>query len=90
MADAQQPQHDRPEEEMRQKVREMIQGITVCMFVTVDEDGSLRSRPMRAQVQPDRDGRTLWFYSKSSSPKNEEIGHDGRVLLAYADPGSQD
>lgn len=77
-------------DEMRQKVREMIKDVAVCMFVTVDEDGRLRSRPMRAQVQPDSDGKTFWFFTQADTPKTDEIGHDGRVLLGYSNPSSQD
>jgi general stress protein 26 len=77
------------EDEMRVKIRDMITEIGTSMFVTVDEDGSLRSRPMRLQAV-DPDGVTLWFFSPTGSEKNDQIGHDGRVLLGFSNPSSQD
>jgi general stress protein 26 len=72
-------------DEARTRIREMIKSIATCMFVTTDEDGRMRSRPMYAQSL--EDGRdVVWFFTKAGSPKNDEIGHDGRVLLAFARP----
>lgn len=80
---------DRNEDEMRMKVREMISGIGVAIFTTIDGEGRLRGRPMRTQ-KPDQDGRTLWFFTRKDSPKIEELAGDSRVLLGYSDPKSQD
>ncbi|HWX49826.1 MAG TPA: pyridoxamine 5'-phosphate oxidase family protein [Roseomonas sp.] len=80
---------DRNEDEMRMKVREMISGIATATFVTIDERGRLRGRPMRTQ-KPDPDGHTLWFFTRKDSPKITELAHDSRVLLGYADTRSQD
>lgn len=78
----------RNEDEARMKIREMIEAIGVSMFVTHDGE-RLRSRPMQHMALDD-DGRTLWFFTKAGSPKAEEIGSDGRVLLGYSAPNSQD
>ena len=72
----------------RDKVWEMIREIEVAMMVTLDEDGHMRGRPMRAVSTQDFAG-TLWFFTDQPSPKTEEIRHDDRVLLSYADPSSQ-
>jgi general stress protein 26 len=63
---------------------ELIRGIKVAMMTTVEQDGSLRSRPMWTHDR-DFDGE-LWFFTKEHSPKVEEVEHDHHVSLAYADP----
>lgn len=78
----------RTDAEARGKVWEMIKDIEVAMMVSLDADGHFRSRPMRAQ-QDSFDG-DLWFFTAADSPKTEELRRDGRVLLAYSDPSSQD
>jgi len=79
----------RTDQAARDKVWEMIGDVAVAIMVTVDEQGRLRGRPMRAVKLKEFDG-TLWFFTSQPSPKTDEIGHDGRVLLAYSDPSSQD
>lgn len=79
----------RNEDELRTKVRDLMQDIGLCMFVTLDEQGRMRSRPM-ALMGLDRDGKTAWFFTDGRTPKAQEIGHDGRVLLAFSSPSQQD
>lgn len=76
----------RSDAEARKKVLDMIQDIEVAMMVTMDEEGRFRSRPMQAAAC-DPDG-VLWFFTLAGSPKTGEVKEDERVLLAYADPGS--
>ena len=73
----------RPEDAMR-KVGLLIRGIKVAMLTTVAPDGGLHSRPMATQ-EVDFDG-SLWFFTKASSPKVDEIRDDADVNLAYASP----
>ncbi|WP_159992896.1 pyridoxamine 5'-phosphate oxidase family protein [Roseomonas sp. 18066] len=80
---------DRNEDEMRVKVREMIAEIGTAIFTTIDEEGRMHGRPMRTQ-KPDKDGRTLWFFTRADSPKIGELAQDDRVLLGYADTSNQD
>src|SRR5690242_16073406 len=54
-----------------EKLRDLIKGIKVAMLTTSEENGRLFSRPMATQEQ-DFDG-DLWFFSKESSPKVEEV-----------------
>ncbi len=70
-----------------EKLRELIKGIRIAMLTTVDQDGSLRSRPMGTQ-QSELDG-DLWFFTSHSSPKVEEIEREHQVNVSYADPGDQ-
>ncbi|MFC3126961.1 pyridoxamine 5'-phosphate oxidase family protein [Pseudoroseomonas globiformis] len=77
------------DDEMRMKVREMISGIGTAIFTTIDGHGRLHGRPMRTQ-KPDEDGVTLWFFTRSDSPKIAELEKDDRVLLGYSDTRSED
>lgn len=73
-----------------QILEEKIAEIRICMLVTSDRDGVLRSRPMATQ-KFDKDhvfeGK-LYFFTKEHSPKSESIEQDQAVNLAYADPDS--
>lgn len=63
-------------------VRELIKGIDTAMFTTISAEG-LVSRPMKTQeVEFDGD---LWFLTKKDTSKFEEILHDPRVNVVYAD-----
>ena len=63
---------------------DLIKGIKVAMMTTVEEDGSLRSRPMWTHDR-DFDGE-LWFFTREHSPTVSEVEHDHHVSLAYSDP----
>ncbi|NKC33121.1 pyridoxamine 5'-phosphate oxidase family protein [Falsiroseomonas selenitidurans] len=78
----------RTDQAARDKVWELIRDIEVATLVTVDAEGHLRGRPMRAVETEQFDG-TLWFFTAAGSPKVEEIRQDERVLLAYAEPSDQ-
>jgi general stress protein 26 len=69
-----------------EKLGELIKEVKMAMLTTIDEDGSLRSRPM-ATSKAKFDGY-LWFFTRGSSPKVEEIDKHVEVNLSYADPGS--
>ena len=65
------------------KVREFILAIRVALLTTVDRDGHFHTRPVQTlEVEADR---TLWFFTDWSSPKVDELHHDVRVSLGYAD-----
>jgi general stress protein 26 len=65
------------------KLGELIRDIRVALLTTVDCDGGLHTRPVQTlQVEADR---TLWFFTDWSSPKVDELHHDVRVSLGYAD-----
>jgi general stress protein 26 len=77
----------RGDAEAQIKVWKMIESVEVAMMVTMDGDGRFRSRPMRAVGR--HEGDTLWFFSQAGAPVTSEARQDERVLLAYADPRSQ-
>lgn len=66
------------------KLREMIKDIKFAMMTSVDDHGSLHSRPMTTQ-QSEFDG-DLWFFTDKSTPKVDEIAREHRVNVSYADP----
>lgn len=68
-----------------EKLAKLIKGIKFAMLTTAEADGSLRSRPMVTQKAA-FDG-TLWFFTRASSHKVEDVRRDRHVNAAYADPG---
>ncbi len=72
------------EKEQISKIREKISAIDIAMLATQDKEGHLRSRPMQT-LKVDADG-TLWFFTKSPSPKSKEIAIHQDVNVSYADP----
>jgi len=71
-----------------EKMQELVKHNAVCMFTTLLEHGYQPTRPMGTQ-QVDEAGH-LWFFSSSESNKNEEIQHDSRVQLYYANAGDSE
>ena len=69
-----------------EKLRKLIKGIDIAMLTTVDEsDSTLRSRPMGTQ-KIEFDGE-LWFFTRASAPKVDEVEREQQVNVSYADPG---
>lgn len=70
------------------QLKDLIEEIKVGMLTTIDQDGTLRSRPL--QTVGVEDG-VLWFFTSQSSPKVAEADAEGgRVNVSYAHPGKQD
>jgi general stress protein 26 len=70
-------------EEGKKKIAELAKGIHIAMMTTVAKDGSMSSRPMAVQDKP-FDG-TLWFLTRNTSEKIDEIADDQHVTLNFAD-----
>ena len=82
-------QHDKNYKELsgqegQEKIAELIKGIHIAMLTTVAKDGTMSSRPMGVQNEP-FDG-TLWFLTRSTSEKVDEIEQDQHVTLSFAEP----
>ncbi len=69
------------------KLGEIIKDIKFAMLTTADEDGTLRSRPMATQNH-EFDG-TLWFFTKTTAPKVDEVDHEHHVNVSYSDTKGQ-
>lgn len=69
-----------------QKVTELIQRIPIALLTTFDHDGNFHTRPLQTlQVEPEG---AFWFFTDWNSHKVDELQHDVRVSLTYADPSS--
>jgi general stress protein 26 len=68
-----------------QHLSELIHDIKVAMMTTVEDDGSLRSRPMWTHEAKTFEGE-LWFFTRQHSHKVDELEHDHHVNLSYAEP----
>ena len=61
-----------------------MKDIKFAMLTTVEEDGSLHSRPMTVmEVEFDGD---LWFFTRVDSPKVWETQQHRKVNVAFSDP----
>ena len=69
------------------KLGEMIKDIKYAMLTTVDESGALRSRPMATQNK-EFEGE-LWFFTKATAPKVEEVEREHHVNVCYTHPDDQ-
>lgn len=78
------------EPEKIEKLGELIADIDIAMLTTVDDDGSLRSRPMRYRQSKDGFDGKLYFFTHASSHKVLEVEKDQRVNAAFANPKNQD
>lgn len=73
--------------EQLDKLWSLMKAVGFAMLVTEDGD-HLRGRPMVANQ--DNFHGTLWFFTRASSHKVDEIKDDARVCVTYAEPSKQD
>ena len=76
--------HELSGQEGLKKIAGLIKGIRICMLSTVDNQGFAVSRPMATQ-DVEFDG-AIWFLTRSTSGKVENIAHNQNVTLDYAEP----
>jgi len=78
-----------PEHEAHLKtLREIVKDIDFAMLTTLDDDGTLRSRPMSSNKEIEFDG-DLWFFTYASSHKVDEVEREHQVGVSFADPKTQ-
>jgi general stress protein 26 len=75
--------HELSGEEGLNKIAELLKGIHIAMMHTVARDGSINSRPMAVQDKT-FDGK-LWFLTRVSSEKVDEIQQDQHITLTFTD-----
>jgi len=78
-----------PQSEHTKRFRELIKDIRYAMFTTRQADGTLQSRPMTTQADPDDpDGAQgcLWFFGSLSGEPVADLQSDAVVNVGYADP----
>jgi general stress protein 26 len=71
--------------EALKKLKELVEEIRICMFVTNTTGSHEHTRPM-ATIETEDNG-TLWFYTDIRSIKVEEVNNQHTVHLVYAHPG---
>lgn len=71
-----------------EKLRSLIKDINFCMLTTIEEDGTLRSRPMATNRQVEANG-DLWFFTYASSHKIDEVNQHQQVNVSFSDPHKQ-
>ena len=76
--------HELSGKEAQEKIGALIKGIHICMMTTVAEDGSMDARPMAVQDEPFHG--TVWFLTRESSGKVDEVQRDRHVTLSFAEP----
>jgi general stress protein 26 len=76
---------DRPAIE---KIQELVDHNSICMFTTRLDDAPLTTRPMGVQKVDDEGN--LWFLSALSSRKNGEIEMDSRIQLFFSNVSDQE
>ncbi len=69
-------------------LHDLIKDIRFAMFTTRGPDGSLRSRPMTTQNDPDQDPECLWFFAARSGEPVADLLRHPAVNTAFADPSS--
>ncbi|MDQ2634464.1 MAG: pyridoxamine 5'-phosphate oxidase family protein [Pseudomonadota bacterium] len=71
-------------EQARDRVWQLADDITICMFVTWDGERQ-RARPLAANV--DRDAHAFYFLTDVNGLKDDQIEQFPIVTLAFADTG---
>lgn len=79
---------DKLDDDHLKKFWGLIDDNPTCMMVSVDSATGLHGRPMHAV--PDADAGEIWFYTRLSSGKSEELAKDGEVCLSFSDPRASD
>lgn len=77
-------QEEKSRAEALKRLGELIKGIKFAMLTTVEQDGTLRSRPMTTQ-QAEFDG-DLWFFTEADAPKVDDVQQERKVSVTYAAP----
>ncbi|MEO6166944.1 MAG: pyridoxamine 5'-phosphate oxidase family protein [Chitinophagales bacterium] len=75
-------------QEALEKIKQLAEKESMCLFTTNLSRLPLTTRPMGTQ-QVDDEGN-LWFMSARSSDKNQEIAQDNRVQLFYTNKGNSE
>jgi general stress protein 26 len=66
------------------KLGELIRDMRIALLTSVDAEGRFHTRPV--QTLEFEGNAFLWFFTDRGSPKADELRHDIRVSLGYADP----
>lgn len=70
------------------KLRDIIKDLDIGMLTTIDDDGTLRSRPMSTNGEVEFDG-DLWFFTYGNSHKVFEVKSEPQVNVSFSSPEKQ-
>ncbi|NEQ21577.1 MAG: pyridoxamine 5'-phosphate oxidase family protein [Microcoleus sp. SIO2G3] len=70
------------------KLRELVKDIDTGMLTTIDEDGTLHSRPMSTNGEIESDG-SVWFFTYARSHKVTEVEQHQQVNVSFSAPNKQ-
>jgi len=71
-----------------EKLVELVKGVSVCMFITQEKNAAhISGRPMGIN-KIDDDG-TMWFFTKASSEKVDEIEESKKVSISITNESIQ-
>jgi general stress protein 26 len=76
------------DDDVRQKLWDLIKRHRFAMMTTLEEGGALHSRPMTT-IERDYDG-SLWFFAKVEADCVSAIAAHAQVCLSYADASAKD
>lgn len=68
--------------EIKSKLINLVKQIDIGMLSTVENDGSLRSRPMSSNGDISEDG-TVWFFTYGNSHKMLEVKGNNHVNVSF-------
>jgi len=67
------------------KLRDLVNDVSVCMFTTLDDSDLVTTRPMTT-IDVDDEGN-LWFFTNEFGEKILEGSYDNKAYLIYSHPG---
>jgi general stress protein 26 len=69
-----------------EKLRDLVEDVTICMFTTIDNQGIVTTRPLTT-INTDDEGN-LWFFTNEFGEKILDNSYDNTVYLIYSHPGA--
>jgi general stress protein 26 len=76
------------QQEAIEKMKELVDHNSICLFTTNLNEIPLRTRPMSTQEVDDQGN--FWFFSGEESDKNLAIKEDDRVQLFFSNPAKSE
>jgi general stress protein 26 len=69
-----------------EKLRDLVKDVNVCMFTTIDNEGTVTTRPMTT-IDIDDEGN-LWFFTNDFGENILDNSYDNSAYLIYSHPGA--
>lgn len=69
-------------------LKQMIEGLDVCILITTDSEGQRHNKPMAA-IRIDDKG-DCWFFASKSSGKLKDLSTNNKLQIIFANPANDD